>query len=156
MPSPSNLQFPQTNGFQIKLSKEDIGDDPLYQCLSGWRLWKWVVGEVRGRESNEGRLMFFVTRGYLKNTYKTRIWPVTKLPKARCPHPRGTRKGNMSIDSGNVCPLVPIIHSRFKIPEKFRSEFRFRGIFRDFWFRSCRNHFFRYRFLPDFFDIDVT
>jgi hypothetical protein len=56
--------------------------------------------------------------------------------------------------------------SRFKIPEKFRSEFRFRAIFRDFWFRSCRNHFFRYLFLPDFLiketemrhrcDIDAT
>jgi hypothetical protein len=28
----------------------------------------------------------------------------------------------------------------------------FRAVFRDFWFRSRRNHFFRYRFLPDFFN----
>jgi hypothetical protein len=40
--------------------------------------------------------------------------------------------------------------SRFKIPEKSRLKFRFRAIFRDFWFRSRRNHFFRYCFLPDF------
>jgi hypothetical protein len=35
---------------------------------------------------------------------------------------------------------------RFKIPEKFR----FRAIFRDFWSRGRRNHFFRYRSFPDF------
>jgi hypothetical protein len=39
---------------------------------------------------------------------------------------------------------------RFKIPEKFRSKFRFRAIFRDFWSRSRWNQFFRYRSFPDF------
>jgi hypothetical protein len=58
------------------------------------------------------------------------------------------------------------LDARFEIPEKFRSKFQFRAIFRDFWFRSRRNHFFRYRFLPDFLiretemrhrcDIDAT
>jgi hypothetical protein len=31
--------------------------------------------------------------------------------------------------------------ARFKILEKFRSKFRFWASFRDFWSRSCRNHF---------------
>jgi hypothetical protein len=61
---------------------------------------------------------------------------------------------------------LPNQSPRFEILEKFRSKFRFRAIFRDFWFRSRRNHFFRYRFLLDFLiketemrhrcDIDAT
>jgi hypothetical protein len=36
---------------------------------------------------------------------------------------------------------TPPLIARFKIPAKFRSEFRFRAKIRDFWSRSRRNHF---------------
>jgi hypothetical protein len=39
---------------------------------------------------------------------------------------------------------------RFKIPEKFRSKFRFRAIFRDFWPRSHRYHFLDFAFFRTF------
>jgi hypothetical protein len=42
------------------------------------------------------------------------------------------------------------VDARFEIPEKFQSKFRFRAIFRDFWSRSCRNHFFGHRFFRTF------
>jgi hypothetical protein len=44
------------------------------------------------------------------------------------------------------------VAARFEIPEKFRSKFRFRAIFRDFWSRSRRNHFLGIAFFPDFFN----
>jgi hypothetical protein len=63
-------------------------------------------------------------------------------------------------------PKIEKPYFSFLLGSKFRSKFRFRAIFRDFWFRSRQNHFFRYRFLPDFLiketemrhrcDIDVT
>jgi hypothetical protein len=41
--------------------------------------------------------------------------------------------------------------ARFKITGKFRSEFRFRAVFRDLGSRSGRNQNFRIRFSPVFF-----
>jgi hypothetical protein len=43
-----------------------------------------------------------------------------------------------------LCPVrawAAVVKPRFKIPAKFRSEFRFRAKIRDFWSRSRRNHF---------------
>jgi hypothetical protein len=57
----------------------------------------------------------------------------------------------MFVNTWLVAFILPSqFYSRFKIPEKFWSKFRFRAFFQDFWSWSRRNHFFRYRFFPDF------
>jgi hypothetical protein len=60
-----------------------------------------------------------------------------------CPHPvlsltRVTTSVQLvGLHDGSEFPFI----ARFEIPEKFRSKFWFRAIFRDFWSRSRRNHF---------------
>jgi hypothetical protein len=79
------------------------------------------------------------------------LWVAVILPYYRH-SPRQLGRAPLMVDMGRklhrLCSErdANAGHPRFKIPEKFR----FRAIFQDFWFRSRRNHFFRYRFLPDF------
>jgi hypothetical protein len=60
--------------------------------------------------------------------------------------------GSLLLTLGRDLLLVKGVgEARFEIPEKFRSKFRFRAIFRDFESRSHQNLFIGYRLFPVFF-----
>jgi hypothetical protein len=52
--------------------------------------------------------------------------------------------------------LVVCLPTRFKIPEKFQSKFRFRAIFHEFGSPGHQNHFSTFRFSPVFFKVTYS